>query len=397
MQIKSISFKNYKAFYREQTIELKPITILIGKNSSGKSAVAKLFTLLENSLSCKYEEPLRIKNNGVELGSDFRDLVYNNDPKGIIQFTVTFNDGKQLKVGILKENEINPTLRIYNWSFNNYDLTYSDEEKLYEDKHKNKYYIKFNGFIPVECRDSNNTSIDLGLKSIDFEVDYIGPFRIIPERVFTLSGQINYDKTGIRGENAYSMLGVSKLLENELYKHVGEWYKDRFNGWHLKVNDNIKPYFEIKLTKENSDVNIVDVGQGMNQALPIVVRSFVERNNSLIVLEQPELHLHPAAHADLAELFAISTKVRNQKFIIETHSENILLRIRRLIVSNEFGFTHNDVIIYWINDGEIDEITIDKDGVLSDWPDGVFNENIIEITELKKALRNKQNRNDNIN
>jgi predicted ATPase len=91
----------------------------------------------------------------------------------------------------------------------------------------------------------------------------------------------------------------------------------------------------------------------MNQALPLVVRANVtDRPDSIIVLEQPELHLHPAAHGDLAELFAKSAKENNQTFIIETHSENMLLRLRKLVIENDFGFTKDDVIIYWLEDAE---------------------------------------------
>ena len=74
MKVKSVSFENYKAFSEKQTMQLKPITILIGKNSSGKSSIAKLFTLLENSLNGDIDEPLRLKNNGVELGASLDNL-----------------------------------------------------------------------------------------------------------------------------------------------------------------------------------------------------------------------------------------------------------------------------------------------------------------------------------
>ncbi|MFM6158035.1 MAG: AAA family ATPase, partial [Sphaerospermopsis kisseleviana] len=143
-------------------------------------------------------------------------------------------------------------------------------------------------------------------------------------------------------------------------------------------------------------INIVDVGQGIHQALPLVVRANVtDRPDSIIVLEQPELHLHPAAHGDLAELFAKSAKENNQTFLIETHSENIILRLRKLIVENDFGFTKDDLIIYWIEDAELKgkelrEITVDEEGVLSDWPEGVFNEGMKEILEMQKALRRKE-------
>ena len=91
MKLCSISFENYKAFYEQQTIQLKPITILIGKNSSGKSSIAKLFTLLENSLSGEIDEPLLLSNNGVELGADFENLFFGNKLAGRLNFNLQFD------------------------------------------------------------------------------------------------------------------------------------------------------------------------------------------------------------------------------------------------------------------------------------------------------------------
>jgi len=194
------------------------------------------------------------------------------------------------------------------------------------------------------------------------------------------------------------MLGISKLKkDDELYKKVGKWYKEHFDGWELKVEERRKkPLIQISISKNDSEVNIVDVGQGMNQALPLVVRANVtDRPDSIIILEQPELHLHPAAHGDLAELFAKSAKENNQTFIIETHSENMILRLRKLVIENDFGFTKDDVIIYWLEDAELKgqelmEITIDEKGVLSDWRNGVFDEGLREVLEMQKALNRKE-------
>jgi predicted ATPase len=191
------------------------------------------------------------------------------------------------------------------------------------------------------------------------------------------------------------MLGVSKRMDSDLHEKVAEWYEKNFDGWKLEVKDN-NPYFEVYLNKEKTSVNIVDVGQGMNQALPLIVRANVtDRPDSLIVLEQPELHLHPAAHGDLAELFAKSAKENNQTFVIETHSENIILRLRKLIIDNDFGFTKDDLVIYSVGSGEyagqaLKEIIVDEEGVLSDWPEGIFNENVKEILEMQKALNSKK-------
>jgi predicted ATPase len=407
MKVKSISFKNYKAFYEEQTMQLKPITILIGKNSSGKSSIAKLFTLLETSLKGDSDEPLLLKNNGVELGADFDNLFPDNKSGGItLNFNIIFESNMELEVGLLKK--VNGYgLDIWQWKYKNNKQEFELEQmNIYpftngyiNEIDQKLYDCQFKGFIPTKfIKEGTNKNLSANFKIPKIDIDYIGPFRILPTRCFSLPGQIKFRDIGITGENAYLMLGVSKLeKKDKLYEKVGEWYKEYFDGWELIVDDTSKkPLIQILLSKNDTEVNIMDVGQGMNQALPLVVRANIaDRPDSIIVLEQPELHLHPAAHGDLAELFAKSAKENNQTFIIETHSENIILRLRKLIVENDFGFTKDDLIIYWIEDAELKgkelrEITVDEEGVLSDWPEGVFNEGMKEILEMQKALRRKE-------
>lgn len=400
MKIKSISFKNYKAFFHKQKIELKPITILIGKNSSGKSSIAKLFVLLENSLSGKIDEPLLLKNNNVELGGEFDNLFFANKTGGIpLEFSIEYED-KILDVSLFKKSD-KYGLYIQQWkyrdSINTIEIETKDELIYSNLNSMNKYACKFKGFcltdfINTETGENENKNIQIN----GIDVDYIGPFRILPDRVFHLAGQTSFLDTGIAGENAYAMLGVSMLNDAELHQKVGKWYQTYFDGWELKVDIRNRPYIQVLLSKNDTDVNIVDVGQGMNQALPLVVRANIERKDSIVVLEQPELHLHPAAHGDLMQLFAKSAKEYNQTFVIETHSENMLLRLRRLIVENaDFQFNKDDVVIYWVGDHaekgqELREITIDEEGSLSDWPNGVFNENVKELFAIDKALMKKE-------
>jgi predicted ATPase len=399
MKIKSISFENYKAFSEKQTLEIKPITVLIGKNSSGKSSIAKLFALLENSLSGKIDEPLLVKNNGVELGAEFIDLVFGQSPSPV-HFSIEFEDKTLLSISVLQDG-LKYDLDIKEWAYKDekgreISLTYSPREDIYTDSVGKKYQCEFKGFIPVKIENKvEGNIVPFDVTNFSIDVDYIGPFRILPKRQFYLTGQLDYYDTGIQGENAYSMLGSSKLMKTDLHEKVGSWYKDHFDGWELKVEDKNRPYIQILLSKDDTNVNIVDVGQGMNQALPLVVRANINRSNSIIVVEQPELHLHPAAHGDIAELFALSAKTYNQNFIIETHSENFLLRLRKLIIDNDFGLTKDDVLIYWSENAEnsgqeLRKITIDEEGVLSDWPEGVFNESVKEILEMQKALNQKK-------
>lgn len=387
MRVNQVTFENFKGFKNKQTLEIKPITILIGKNSSGKSSIAKLFTMLQNSFSNKLIDPLLLNNSGVEIGGEFLDLVYNRQPNVPIEFTLMMGDKSEILVKVVQDSSSYEII-ILSWKLTsttiNLEINYSPD-KGYIDVSGNSY--KFHGFVPNCINIPNLFTFDF-----QFEVDYIGPYRITPKRIFYTSGESEFESMGIFGENAYSLLAVSKIMKKQLHVDVGEWFKNNFDSWELIIEDKYRPYIEIRLVNNNTSVNLVDVGQGMNQVLPVVVRSFIEKKDSIIIIEQPEIHLHPAAHASLGELFVKSALQNNQYFFIETHSENILLRIRKLIVENKYGLKHSDVLIYWVDSNDqdgafLDKIEINEKGELSTWPTGVFSENAQEIIDIQKAIK----------
>jgi predicted ATPase len=388
MKLKSISFENYKAFKEKQNLELRPITILIGKNSSGKSIITKLFTLLDNSLSRRINEPLLLNNYGIELGAEFRDLQYARDATLPISFKVTYQNNAEIFIKIIKPYG-KSRIDILEWNITNnkYKIEYVKSKNLFIDSHNTAYATTINGFLP-NLEFSNKYRITL---------DYVGPFRALPKRQYYFVGEFAQDEIGVDGKEAYQILINSYLEKTDLLGKVSDWYEKNF-GWKLEIEEN-KSSYEFLLLKEDGNkkiqVNLADVGQGMHQALPLVVRANMLIEDSIIVLEQPELHLHTAAHADLAELFARSAKEGNQTFVIETHSENVLLRLRKLVIDNDFGFTKDDIIIYWVGEHEnggqkITPITIDEEGTLSDWFDDAFNENVFEMIDIRKTLKTKR-------
>ena len=199
----------------------------------------------------------------------------------------------------------------------------------------------------------------------------------------------------------FTLHQIYNILYNDsnLEEEVSRWYKENF-GVELSVDyvESEKGAYHINMRNpiSHSVVNIVDEGQGMSQVLPIVVRCNMNRPNTIVVMEQPELHLHPKAHAALGRLFARTSKEHNQSYVIETHSENIILGLRDAVVDKTINFNPEDVVIYFVDEDEEDgsaylrEITIDKDGMLSEWPSGVFNESYELLSEIKrKAIENK--------
>jgi len=386
--INKILFKNYKSFKNEQCLEIKPLTIIIGKNSSGKSAVVKLPTLIEGSLSRDFQDPVMVINGGVELGAEFRDLIYGRQV-GSLSLSLEEN-GSKLEVEIASGYGKSDLPKIRTWKYNKeIDLRFNDKEGGYQYKGQN-IKIKFNGF---NIDDISNKKYELTIQHFNLDTNYIGPFRDVPQRTYNSIGNPRTKKIGIKGEHTYQLL-ISDYLYNDskLLTKVSNWYKESFDGWGVQINSRSQPDYKIELFRENPDfnINIRDVGEGMSQVLPLVVSAFIKHDKDVLtIMEQPELHLHPAAHGNLAELFANSIKLSNRKFLIETHSHNFVLRIRRLIAEGELN--KDNVTLYFVeydsleNTSKLIKIDINNRGEVSYWPENIFSETLDETIAIRSA------------
>ena len=404
--IKTIEFKTYKSYKDWQKLELKPLTILFGKNSSGKSALARLPTLFEESLKGNFPEPIQFNNNGVEIGAEFRDLVYGRREAEVLEFILK-TDIKAMSVNIAANIGSNNTPKIIKWKLDNeFDLSYNDINKSYLNEiNQEEYICEFNGFrldlINYKNKDGSETLPDLS--NFSLKTSYFGPFREIPQRSYTISQFKETDSFGVKGENSYLYLIKDyQTKEKVLIKKVSDWFKNNFEGWGIEVQKDLQqPNYYIELSKDNPkmNINITNVGEGMSQILPLVVRAYFKADKpTTIIMEQPELHLHPGAHGNLAELFVNSlSDDKNKRYLIETHSQNFILRIRRLIAECEFN--KEDLALYWIDFDEeknisaMKKIKVNELGKVDYCPENIFSESLDESIALRTAqiLRNNGN------
>ncbi|PXY40674.1 hypothetical protein DMB65_10580 [Flavobacterium cheongpyeongense] len=402
--INKISFKNYKLFKEEQTLELKPITILIGKNNSGKSAVAKLPTLISGSLSGEFDEPVRWENEGIELGTEIRDLIYEKSASGDLIFRID-NNTKFLKFSLTLIKEENDTFSsmISYWNYNDeLELKFNFSKRIYEDvKSSIELDCIFKGILLIEI--INNLDINIPkLDDFNFNFDYIGAYRIIPDnKGYEKPKDKIIEKVGIRGEQSYSIL-VNDFLNDDklLLSKITNWYKNNFEGWGINIDSSDSKrnlyYFDLerKIPRKTS-VSLKFVGQGMGQILPLVTRAFMNVEKPMLtIIEEPELHLHPSAHGHLAELFVSSLENNNKNYLIETHSENFILRLRRLIAEGKYAFfTEEKIKIYYINYDEqnnesvLEEVFVDRNGNVKNWPKKIFSESLDELIAIKNAQK----------
>ena len=229
---------------------------------------------------------------------------------------------------------------------------------------------------------------------------YIGPLRKSPERYYPILGEIAKD-VGLRGEFVPQILKMIK--EKTQYKEFNEkinfWLK-KFEmvskiiiGKYPEIPELISIFCEEYFSGVKT--NLYDMGFGTSQVLPIIIEGFFISENSVLLIEQPEIHLHPKAQATLGDLF-IEIAAENKILVIETHSEHLIQRIQRRIA--EGTITNDDVAFYYIEMSEegskIQNLIINEDGYIENIPDGFFDEDYKEAyTHLTTVLEKKVSKN----
>jgi predicted ATPase len=250
------------------------------------------------------------------------------------------------------------------------------------------------------------------------KVKYIGPLRDSPKTLYPLTDNEGSKDVGFLGENVAS---VFELFKNELVEYLppenmnaGETKETTLENavinWlvYLGIADGIKTEnmgkLGYKLTVEmpgfDTYHDLASVGVGVSQVLPIVVMCLIAEDDTTFLFEQPELHLHPRVQSRLGDFF-LSLSLNKQcikQCIIETHSEYLIDKIRYRIVEESDDKTkiHDAVKLYYAenvdNNTHFNELTINKYGVISEWPEGFFDETQKNARDILYAASQKRKR-----
>jgi hypothetical protein len=212
----------------------------------------------------------------------------------------------------------------------------------------------------------------------------MGPWRRPPQRWYIFSGT-RPGGVGYQGELLPDLL----FREPDLVAAANLWLDRLEIGYRLEIQPigrEAADLFEVRLvdTRRQSavDVAISDVGFGVSQVLPFLVQCLAA-NNQLISIEQPEVHIHPKLQADLGDVLAHTIRPPySNRFLIETHSEHLVLRIQKLV--RDGTLKPEDISIVFATrdpDGSrIQQIRIDEEGdFIDDWPGGFFPERLREL------------------
>lgn len=309
-----IRAKNFKS-WADLELPLGKVTGLFGANSSGKTSVLQVLLLLKQTLES--EDPsvpldLGDERSPVRLGS-FRGILRDHDAANELSLGVT-------------------------WDQLPFDINVRENGGFMEETQARRRRVA--GFSDYTSR-----------------AFYLGPLREEPRREYVWTGGRPSD-VGYKGVGAVPALLAAQLAE-------GSTVEERVAAWlsHLGLVDSFRvaPVAEgvdiyrvyVKRFGSSAEVLLTDLGFGVSQVLPVLVLLAYVPEGSTVIMEQPEIHLHPSVQAALADVILEASRERDLQVIVESHSEHLLRRIQLRIAEEQLDdgtpVSADDVRLWFID------------------------------------------------
>lgn len=364
--LSSLTLKNFKPF-ENQSFSLKPLTLLAGLNSTGKSSVLQSLLLLRQS--CLQDDLL--DRVGLVLNGDLVSIGTGQD----VLFKRSKEDVITLEIGI--NNDIKGT-----WIFD-----YDSQSDI----------MRISTLSIADAAVYNS-----GLFNDNFH--YLKAERIAPRNYFQMSDfkVRQHQQIGSQGEFTAHFLAINEYakiphhqLSNPsaqsdiLKSQVEAWLGEISPGTRIDIE--LHPGMDIASLQysyeDNNSYRSTNVGFGITYTLPIIVAILSATSDTLILLENPEAHLHPRGQSKMGELIALAASCGIQ-IILETHSDHVLNGIRKAVRHNKLEADKVQINYFerYVKKGEpiIEIITprIYSDGGIDKWPDGFFDQTEKDLMEL---------------
>ena len=442
-----LRLENFKSWQDTGNIALKPITGFFGANSSGKSGLIHALLLLKQTADSA-DRGIVFHFGGaatrVDLG-DFKSVVHGHKTDRELGISLNWRAEKPLCImdtyargGVVRSEDFgfhvvtrmggasageHPVVKQMSYRVGDaeFGLHRAYDEKYPYDlfaRNTEFRFVRYQGRrwgfdSPVKCYGFPDkvrlyyqnagflTDLEFALEQRLRNVYYLGPLRAFPQRFYTWSGEEPLDM-GKAGELVVAALLAARQRDERislgkgisrptLEQYVAQWLKKLglIHDFRVVPVAEGSHLFEVRVRKspKAAEVLITDVGFGVSQILPVLVLCFYVPEGSTVILEQPEIHLHPSVQAGLADVFVDAWEKRKVQVIVESHSEHLLRRLQRRIAEKEFS--QDDVGLYFCKEEEgvsrLDTLEIDLFGNISNWPQDFFGDQFGEIAAMSEA------------
>ncbi len=436
--LRRIGLQNFKC-WRELDIEIAPITLFFGANSSGKTAILESLRMLKQT-ERSFDPGQHINFGGgevwdyVNLGS-YHDLAFGHSADTKVGINLTWTTESEIYF-FSNDREVEE----HRYSSIAYDVVWGIDQHIYVDKLRydaelvdrqdewvevwrgiNGKYLLASSFASDEAEPENVTSpqscfllphtviyeskncfhitslrLNEEFSNMTSKFHYLRPMRPNPKRYYPWTG-VRPDIIAPDGSNAIDALIASARSDEHLANQValGLGRLEIVDAFGVHTIDENKRLYEITATIGEVESSLTDVGFGVAQILPVIAMLMHAPNGSIVLLEQPELHLHPSAQANLADLLLFVAERRNLQLIVESHSEHIVRRLQRRIAEAKFKFaTPENIKMYYCQPGDggstIEQVDVDRFGQISNWPERFMGDISGDLhTMLKAALERR--------
>jgi len=373
--IKSVEIKNFKSI-KEKFFPLRNLNLLLGLNGMGKSSFIQSLLALKQS-SDLHNGRLDLNGRYLNLGST-KDVLYQYCKQKDLAFILKFENSAELNL----QFEYKPEADYFLEKKPKPGLDYEREMRIIKSEvlfSRNFQYLNANRQSPTSVNSKNFTRV-VSEKNIgnqgEYTAHYIEVFNSEPVILDNLlhKDSISTDKTTGK-----------EIINNTLINQINLWMGAISPGVNVRTTTISSDYILLEYVFKQPNFGSTNrykpenVGFGISYVLPVVVALLSARKDELIIIENPESHIHPKGQAELGKLIA-KVAMNDVQVIVETHSDHILNGIRVAVKENEIS-KDNVVVFYFEKIVDSDEqyskitnIEIDSNGELSDYPTDMLDE-----------------------
>ncbi len=452
-----LSFKNFKSWRNTGAIRLAPITALFGTNSSGKTSIVQLLLLLKQTAeSPDRSQVLNLGDDRslADLGT-FQDVVFAHDLTVPLQARMGWTLPHSLEIAdparkrsVLFEDDQIEFATAIEWQGNGdaglgrvlvKEMEYHFAHQTFGMRQargkKSEYdlFVEPPGFKflrsqgrpwplppPVKCYGFPDqvrayfqnagflSEFELQFEEFFGRLFYLGPLREYPKRQYSWAGAQPADM-GRRGERVVDALLASREAGETLARgrgkkrttveeRVAEWLKalGLIDSFHVRAITKGGRLFQVWVRRHprTPEVLITDVGFGVSQILPVITLCYYAPRGSTVLLEQPEIHLHPSVQAGLADVMIDAMKTRGIQIVLESHSEHLLRRLQRRVAEEKLD-SQAAALYFSSEDGGESNLTpleLDLFGNIKNWPEDFFGDDFGEIAAMSQAALERKKR-----